>query len=122
MCQNNKSCITISCGCCGNNTEGGKTVFKETVLYDGLINTVGTYDLTDDISNYDDVCIVHQDPADGYRQCLTIPVIALGEKQMVCHGNGTGNYYVNFNFKNTKLNIASVTNSYEIVKIIGRKY
>lgn len=122
MSESNKSCITINCGCCENSTQGGSTGFKETILYNGIINTVGSYDLTDDISKYDDVCIVHEDPADGYRQCLIIPVLALGEKHMVCHGNGTGNYYVNFNFKNTKLNIVNVTNSYKIVKVIARKY
>lgn len=118
----NKSCITINCGYCGNNAEGETTGCKEAVLYDGLINTVGTFNLTDDINNYDDIYILHETSTGECRQCLCMPVKGLGTSNLVCHGDSTVSTFAIFSIDKTELAISAVRDSYRIVKIIGRKY
>lgn len=115
--------MMMCCNCGGNNNAGGggSTGFKETVLYDGLINTVGTYNLTDAISNYDTVFIIHEYKTGGSRQSLAIPVRSLANNK-VCHGNGPDSNYVDFTISKDILNVTFTDGSYRIVEIIGQKY
>lgn len=117
--------MMMCCNCGGNNNVGGggSTGFKETVLYDNVINAIGSYTLTDNINNYDDIFVVHEyQENEKQRQCFIMPVSALCDMQMVCHGNSSLSAYANFNFTGDKINVTIVVNSYRIVKIIGRKY
>lgn len=122
MCNCNFVPMKMYCNCGGDSNVGGNTGLKETVLFNGIINTEGSYELSDNINNYDDLYIVHEQKMGSYRQCLTIPVSCLDDSQMVCHGNGQISTYIEFNINDNTLNASTIVDSYRIVKIVGRKY
>lgn len=124
MCNCNFVPMMMCCNCGGNNNAGGggSTGFKEIVLYDGIMNAVGSYTLTDNINNYDDICIIHSTKTGESTQYMTIPVSCIKEDILVCHGDGSGNLYLSFKINGTVLNLFDGMGSYQIVKIIGRKY
>lgn len=124
--MNNECCgknVTINvCGCCkGENTGSGITV-KDTVLYDQIIDTVGTYQLADDVNNYDDIIIIHEFNTGNCRSCLYMPVKYLKPMQRVCYGKGGAQDNVTFTINNDSIVIPEVNNGYRIAGIVGRKF
>lgn len=124
MCKNecNGRDVTINvCGCCGSGNGEGAGI-TDTVLYDGIIDALGSYTLNDDINQYNDVLAIHEAKEGGGRQSLCIPVSCLSDSVSVCHGNGGLSAYVCFNIENDTLNVIKCEAAYRIVKIIGRKF
>lgn len=124
--MNNECCgknVTINvCGCCkGENTGSGITV-KDTVLYDQIIDTVGTYQLADDVNNYDDIFIIHEHDTGNSRTCLYMPVRYITPLQKLNYGKGSVQDCIAFTINNDSIVVSEVVNKYRIAGIVGRKF
>lgn len=129
MCKNeNCKCIPMMmcfCGGCTNEGAGGEnggTGVKETVLFEGTLNAVGSYELTDNINNYDDVIVAHEYYAGYSRQIFNSPISCLSDSIMICHGNVGIDDHISFKIVDNTITILTVNNSRKIVKIVGRKF
>lgn len=101
--------------------------YTEDILYSEIINSTGTFKLTNNVHDYDEIVIKHSyTPEDG-NQFKIFKVSELEYDSNVIyqvnHGNGSALSYVSFKFINNGENIQVVSQTMEVIlKIIGIKY
>lgn len=107
---------------------------EETVLFDGVANAIGNYELVDSVKNYDEIYVKFRLFTDTNLHINTMLINTKDinmddiDNAFLC-AEYTGNYrYIGFNFKNgyNKITVNSVSNdsssSVAITKIIGIHY
>ena len=115
---------------------GGKAIFdaikkncvgKETVLYDGNISATGTYDLADNVNNYDFIVINHTHNSTIYRQSNVLTkseiskCIDKNNKFLCVYGDGSASIYTTGYFNEDNIIITDY-NGEVITSITGYKF
>ena len=96
---------------------------SKTVLYDNIINSTGTFALSDSVYNYKLIIVEHGYGAGNNNSKQTNVIIDIyndDRAYSVCHGNGNINCYTAFHFSNDGNNIVVDANDGEnITCIVG---
>ena len=96
----------------------------KTLLYDGVLDSTGSYNLNDNVYNYKLIIVEHESISDSivYKQAQPICTIGtnVNEFHLCCHGNGPINSYISYCFSDDgKKIIINTVITEKITKIYG---